>query len=45
MLKVDLNKRIISEDFFNHSFFKNNNIFSKFNFKNKFFKIKNLNFI
>jgi hypothetical protein len=25
MLKVDLNKRIYWEDFFNHSFFKNNN--------------------
>ena len=35
MLKVDLNKRIISD-----SFFKNNNIFSKFNFKNKFLKLK-----
>ena len=40
MLKVDLNERISWDDYFNHSFFKNNNIFSKFNFKNKFLKLK-----
>jgi len=32
MLKIDLNERISWDDYFNHSFFKTNNILPKFNF-------------